>query len=109
MKCRLAWITTRDITSTSSTTTTAASFAVTALRYCAALAILVVVSGCSRSHKHDRKGDQNSPAYKVGEAAHEVAKHAERTAAAAEREIKENARKAAEGWKAKDKEDRDNH
>jgi len=77
------------------------------MRFCAVLAILFVFSACSRSQKQDRQSDQNSPAYKVGEAAHEVAKHAARTAEAAGRQLKESARKASEGWKAKAKEDRE--
>jgi len=70
-------------------------------------AALAILFACSRSHKQEREGDRNSAAYKVGEAAHEVAKHAEKAAEAAGRQLNESARKAAEGWKAKEKEDRE--
>lgn len=73
-----------------------------------ALLVVLSLSACSHSRKREHEeSDRNSAAFKVGEAAHEVAKHAEKTAETAERELKESARKAAEGWKQKEKEDRD--
>jgi uncharacterized protein YceK len=68
------------------------------------LIVLLTLSGCSSSR---RGGDQDSPAFRAGEAAHEIAKHAEKTAVEAERQLKENARKAKEGWKQKEREDRE--
>jgi hypothetical protein len=82
------------------------------MRLAAGLAIILTLSSCS--HRSEREAqrereerDRNSAAFKVGEAAHEIAKHAEKTAAAAERELQESARKAREGWKEKEKEDRE--
>lgn len=82
------------------------------MRLVAGFAIILTLGACS--HPSDREAqrereerDRNSAAFKVGEAAHEIAKHAEKTAAAAERQLQESARKAREGWKEKDKEDRE--
>ena len=66
-----------------------------------AVLLLLSLSACSRHSQRDR--DENSAAFKVGEAAHEVAKHAEKTAAAAGRQLEDSARKASEGWKQKKK------
>ena len=73
------------------------------------LLIVLTISGCSRHHDQQRgaESDRDSPAFKAGEAAHEIAKHAEKTAAEAARELQETARKAKEGWKQKEREDRD--
>jgi uncharacterized lipoprotein len=83
------------------------------MRYLAGLLIILTISGCShrseqeREAQHEREErDRNSAAFKVGEAAHEVAKQAEKAAALAERKLQENARKASEGWKQKEREDR---
>ncbi len=74
------------------------------MRRLLSLLIVLTISGCSSS----RKGrDQDSPAFKAGEAAHEIATHAEKTAVEAERQLKESARKAKEGWKQKEREDRE--
>jgi hypothetical protein len=51
--------------------------------------------------------DRNSPAFKAGAAAHEIANEAERAARVAAKKLDEGARKAREGWKAKEKEDRE--
>jgi hypothetical protein len=69
------------------------------------LLIILAITGCSHSNK-GKERDQDSPAFKVGEAAHEIAKHAAKTAAEAERQLQENARKAKEGWQKKEREDR---
>jgi vacuolar-type H+-ATPase subunit H len=50
--------------------------------------------------------DRTSPAFKAGEAAHEIVNGAEKAAKAAGRKIDESARKAREGWKEKAREDR---
>jgi hypothetical protein len=50
--------------------------------------------------------DRTSPAFKAGEAAHEIVHGAEKAAKAAGRKIDESARKAREGWKEKAREDR---
>ena len=51
--------------------------------------------------------DRDSVAFKAGEAAHEIAKHAEKAAATAARELDQGVRKASEGWKEKEREDRE--
>ncbi len=74
-----------------------------------ALLIVLAFSGCSRDHDQRRGGerDRDSPAFKAGEAAHEIARHAEKTAAEAARELQETARKAKEGWKQKERENQE--
>ncbi len=86
----------------------------TSMRYVAGLLIILTLGACSHRGKSEREAqreredrDRSSAAFKVGEAAHEIAERAAKTAAAAERELKENARKASEGWKQKEKEDRE--
>jgi hypothetical protein len=73
------------------------------------LLIILTLGACSNrdAQREREERDRSSAAFKAGEAAHEIAKHAEKTAAAAERELKESARKASEGWKQKEKEDRE--
>jgi hypothetical protein len=80
------------------------------------VSLLVIVSLSACSYRSDRErtaqrereeSDRNSAAFKAGEVAHEIAKHAENTAAAAGRKLEESARKASEGWKQKEKEDRE--
>jgi hypothetical protein len=56
--------------------------------------------------KRDLK-DRDSVAFKAGEAAHEIAKRAEKAAAKAARELDQGVRKASEGWKEKEREDRE--
>lgn len=51
--------------------------------------------------------DRNSPAFKAGEAAHEIADGAAKAARTAARKLDEGAEKAREGWKAKAREDRE--
>jgi len=51
--------------------------------------------------------DQDSVAFKAGEAAHDIAKHAEKAAATAARALDRGVRKASEGWKEKEREDRE--
>ena len=73
-----------------------------------ALLILLTITGCSRhARQRDAERDRDSPAFKAGQAAHEIASHAEKTAAEAARELEETARKAKEGWKQKEREDRE--
>jgi hypothetical protein len=74
------------------------------MRCIVGLLIVLTLGSCSN---RETQRDQSSAAFKAGEAAHEIAKHAEKTAAAAGRELKESARKASEGWKQKEKEDRE--
>ena len=78
------------------------------------LLLILIISACSRPTERERDAqrqrderDQNSAAFKVGEAAHEIAKHAEKTAAAAGRKLEDSAHKAAEGWKQKEREDQE--
>lgn len=84
------------------------------MRRITAFLMILTMSACSHRSQRQRDAqrereqrDQNSAAFKVGEAAHEIAKHAEATAAAAQRQLEENARKAREGWKEKEREDRE--
>ncbi len=84
------------------------------MRCAAVLLLFFTLGACSHRSEREREAqrqreqaDRNSAAYRVGEAAHELAKHAERTAAAAGRQLQESARKAREGWKAKEQEDRE--
>jgi hypothetical protein len=77
----------------------------TPMRYRVGLLIILTLSACSRKRQAQR--DQDSAAFKVGAAAHEIAKDAEKTAAAAERQLQESARKAKEGWKQKEREERE--
>jgi hypothetical protein len=70
------------------------------------LVILLIISGCSHRRERERR-DRDSAAFKVGQAAHEIAKHAEQTAAEAARALQDNARKAKEGWKQNDREERE--
>ena len=73
-----------------------------------ALSVACGPSEREREARHQREEqDRNSAAFKIGEAAHELAKHAEKAAAIAGRKLDEGARKAAEGWKEKEKEDRE--
>ncbi len=73
------------------------------------------MTACSDSGKTNRDvqrerelKDRDSVAFKAGEAAHEIAKHAEKAAARAARELHQGVRKASEGWKEKEREDREN-
>jgi hypothetical protein len=80
------------------------------MRLAAGLLTLLTLSACSHSSEREaqrerEERDRSSAAFKVGEAAHDIAKHAEKTAAAAERQLQDSARKAREGWKQKEKED----
>jgi hypothetical protein len=52
----------------------------------------------------EKKEDKNSPAYKAGQTAHEIATDAVKAAKAAGRKLDEGARKAREGWNDKAKE-----
>ena len=62
------------------------------MRLAASLLLILTVSACSHRSERERKAqretgeerDRSSAAFKAGEAAHEIAKHAEKTAAAAD-------------------------
>ena len=76
--------------------------------------LIILTSACSHPSEQPREAqrereerDRNSAAFKVGETAHEIAKQAEKAAAVAGRKLEESARKASEGWKQKEKEDRE--
>lgn len=77
------------------------------MRWIAAFFVLLTVSACSHRSRERQQRDQNSVAFKAGEAAHEIAKKAAGAAAEAGRELQENARKAREGWNAKERQDRE--
>ncbi len=66
--------------------------------------MILTLSACSHrgNGKREAQGDRDSAAFKVGLAAHEMAKDAQKTAAQAERQLRESARKAKEGWKQAD-------
>jgi hypothetical protein len=76
----------------------------------------IAMTACSNSGNTNRNAqrererdlkDRDSVAFKAGEAAHEIAKHAEKAAVAAARELEQGVRKASEGWKEKEREDRE--
>jgi hypothetical protein len=76
---------------------------------------VIGMTACSDTGKTNRDvqrerelKDRDSVAFKAGEAAHEIAKHAEKAAATAARELDQGVRKASEGWKEKEREDREN-
>lgn len=84
------------------------------MRWLLGVTILLTLTACSHRSEREREAereriqrDQDSIAFKAGEAAHEVAKHAEKAAAAAGRVLEQGARKASEGWKQKEEEDRE--
>jgi hypothetical protein len=56
-----------------------------------------------RAREHQ---DRNSAAYKAGKTARELATEAEKAAAAAGRKLDDAARKAREGWREQENEDR---
>ena len=73
---------------------------------------LLAVGGCDTASRREaerrrEEQDRNSPAFRAGAAAHEIAKEADRAAAAAARKLDESARKAREGWRAQEQKDRD--
>jgi len=63
--------------------------------------------GERQAERRREEQDRNSAAFKAGEAAHQVAREAEKAGAAAARELDESAKKAREGWKAQDRKDRE--
>ena len=64
------------------------------------LALVIVVAGC-RSHESpsQQHHEANTPAGKVGQAAHEVAKDAGKAARVVGRQLGKAAHQAHEGWK----------
>ena len=62
---------------------------------------LAVLGGCSRSTESasQRHADANTPAGKLGKAAHTVAVHTEKVAKVAGRKLATAAHQAHEGWK----------
>ena len=71
---------------------------------------LATLGGCSRSTESagQRHADANTPAGKLGKAAHTVAVHTEKAAKAAGRELGKAAHQAHEGWKEAAREDKNN-
>lgn len=74
----------------------------------------IAMTACSNTGNTSRNAqrerdlkDRDSVAFKAGEAAHEIAKRAEKAAAKAARELDQGVRKASEGWKEKEREDRE--
>jgi hypothetical protein len=74
----------------------------------------IAMTACSNTGNTSRNAqrerdlkDRDSVAFKAGEAAHEIAKRAEKAAAKASRELDQGVRKASEGWKEKEREDRE--
>ena len=87
------------------------------MRLWAAIAVVLcaVASGCQsdRAREAQREAEQrrvqndkDSPAFKAGQAAHEIARKTGEAAAAAARKLDESARKAREGWKEQGQKDR---
>ena len=74
----------------------------------------LAMSACSNfdnTNRHAQRErelkDRDSVAFKAGAVAHDIAKHAEKAAATAARELDQGVRKASEGWKEKEREDRE--
>ena len=65
------------------------------------LTALLTLGGCSRSTEsaNQRHADANTPAGKLGKAAHIVAVHTEKAAKEASRQLGIAAHQAHEGWK----------
>lgn len=68
---------------------------------------LLTLGACSRSTESasQRHADANTPAGKIGKAAHTVAVHTEKAAKAAGRQLEKAAHQANEGWKEAARED----
>lgn len=58
------------------------------------------------AERRKEQADQNSAAFRAGQAAHELARKAGHAAAVAGRELDESARKAREGWSEQARRDR---
>lgn len=80
------------------------------------VAILAIAAGLLSACQTERQReaerqreqqDQNSAAFRAGEAAHEIAKKAEKAAVAVGRKLDDSARKAEEGWKEQARRDRE--
>lgn len=71
---------------------------------------LLAFGGCSRSTESpsQRHADANTPAGKLGKAAHTVAVHTEKAAKVAGRKLAKAAHQAHEGWKEAAREDKGN-
>ena len=69
---------------------------------------LMTLSGCTpHESAEERHGAANTPAGKVGQAAHKVAVEADKAGRAVGRELKQAARNAHEGWKEDARKERD--
>jgi hypothetical protein len=78
----------------------------------AVLAACFLVAGCKSEQQREAERrrmeqDRNSAAFKAGQKAHQIAKGAEKAAAAAGRKLEESARKAREGWKEQERQERE--
>ena len=74
--------------------------------------VAVISTGCQSQSQREaerrrEEQDRSSAAFRAGEAAHKIAKEAERAAAAAGRKLDDSARKAREGWKEQERKDRE--
>jgi hypothetical protein len=69
---------------------------------------VLTLASCTRAPEPEakRQEDANSPAGKVGKAAHEVAVQTERAAKVTGRKLEKAAHQAHEGWKEAAREDR---
>ncbi len=75
-------------------------------------AAILLSTGCETARQREaerqrEEQDQKSAAFRAGQAAHEIAKEAEKAAAAAGRKLDESARKAREGWKDQERKDQE--
>ncbi len=72
------------------------------------LSAVLTFGGCSRSTESagQRSDDANSPAGKLGKAAHTVAVHTEKAAKVAGQKLANAAHQAHEGWKEAAREDK---
>jgi hypothetical protein len=77
---------------------------------CAALMAALTLAACSNppaQPQTDHSADANTPAGKLGKAAHDVAKETHKAATEAGRELKKAAKEARAGWKEADREDKE--
>jgi len=79
---------------------------------CTLTVAAVISTGCQSQSQREaerrrEEQDRSSAAFRAGEAAHKIAKEAERAAAAAGRKLDDSARKAREGWKEQERKDRE--
>ncbi len=74
---------------------------------CVLAAATLILGGCGSSESaRQRQEEANTPAGKVGKAAHEVAREAGKAATFAGQKLDKAAHQAREGWEESEREDR---